>query len=126
MFDSFDTVIDRSKGKASSEISSSKNVGDLRRGALIICDSVKEVQILYTVLRNHPELKKILGPSPKIFKWDRADDDRPVKTIEPGTILIATNIGGRGLDLSVSDELNWNRGMHVIVQYLPTNERVSQ
>ena len=125
VFDTFDTVTDRSKDKASSD-APSKHVGDLRRGALIICDSVKEVQVLYTVLRNHPELKKVLGPSPKIYKWDRENDERPVKTIEPGTILIATNIGGRGLDLSVSEELKWNRGMHVIVQYLPTNERVSQ
>ena len=39
-------------------------------------------------------------------------------------IIIATNISGRGTDLRLTEEVKRNGGMHVILTYLPSNQRV--
>lgn len=42
---------------------------------------------------------------------------------KPGVITIVTNIGGRGLDIPVSDSAEEKGGLAVVVTHLPTNER---
>ncbi|CAF3235774.1 unnamed protein product [Rotaria socialis] len=46
------------------------------------------------------------------------------KELNPGDIIIATNIAGRGIDLSVDKLLEANGGLHVILSYMPGNLRI--
>ena len=44
--------------------------------------------------------------------------------LNSGDIVIATNISGRGTDYKTSEELEENGGLHVIISFLPCNQRV--
>lgn len=41
----------------------------------------------------------------------------------PGDVVIATNLAGRGTDIQTDDIEQWG-GMHVIVTFMPQNQRV--
>ncbi|CAF4461378.1 unnamed protein product [Rotaria magnacalcarata] len=48
------------------------------------------------------------------------------KELNPGDIIIATNIDGRGIDLSIDKLLEANGGLHVILSYIPGNLCIQQ
>ena len=54
------------------------------------------------------------------------EDDKATieKTLEIKKIIVATNWAGRGTDIKISDELESNGGLHVIVSFLPLNQRI--
>ena len=99
---------------------------DVRRAALIICESVRDANILYEVLPKHPELQQVLqmqhGDVIKYVVSYEAPEG--LKQLKPGMIVIGTNIIGRGTDFTLNPILEMNLGIHVITQFLPSNERV--
>ena len=46
------------------------------------------------------------------------------RKLEPGKVIVATNLAGRGTDLKISKELEENGGLHVIISFVPPNARV--
>jgi preprotein translocase subunit SecA len=46
------------------------------------------------------------------------------KDVTKGTIIVATNVAGRGTDINTNDIIELNGGMHVILGFLPDNQRV--
>ncbi|CAF1985650.1 unnamed protein product [Rotaria magnacalcarata] len=48
------------------------------------------------------------------------------KELNPGDIIIATNIAGRGIDLSIDKLLEANGGLHVILSCIPGNLCIQQ
>ena len=105
---------------------------------MIICEAIEDAQTLHTVLQVHPLLKLTLQ-SPQIVLYDRSYigslkdklrilPNAPASDPEKlglGTVVIGTNIIGRGTDVGISLELQRNGGIHLITQYLPSNERVA-
>jgi preprotein translocase subunit SecA len=55
------------------------------------------------------------------FKYFNPEKD---KKVTEGTIIVATNVAGRGTDINTNDIIELNGGMHVIVGFLPDNQRV--
>lgn len=89
-----------------------------KRSCLVICETIKDAKMVEDELRN-----KISNSDLKTFFFE--EDAHVTKTIvEPGTVLIATNIAGRGTDLETSKDLERNGGLHVCVAFLPCNKRV--
>ncbi|CAF1449711.1 unnamed protein product [Rotaria sordida] len=88
---------------------------DKRRAVLIICENVKSVLILKEYLSNS-------YPNAKVYK--SAYENFEIDQLNPGDIIIATNLAGRGTDLNTSNKLEENGGLHVITTYLPTNIRI--
>ena len=46
--------------------------------------------------------------------------------IPPGTIILSTNLSGRGADIQLSQELIENGGLHVILTFYPKSERIEK
>ena len=46
--------------------------------------------------------------------------------ITEGTIILSTNLAARGTDIKISQNLEKNGGLHVILTFFPINERVEK
>ena len=93
-----------------------------KRVILVICKTIEIVSILAN------ELKSKDYPEALIEKYQR-NDDTNFKLKEnycPGSIIFATNLAGRGTDIKLTDEVEKNGGMHVILTFLPDNQRVEE
>ncbi|RNA05091.1 pre translocase subunit, partial [Brachionus plicatilis] len=98
------------------------NESHAARADLVICSSIKQVYSIENEIKKEAKRAKI---NPKILKYrDEKDSHVTEQELKPGTILIATNISGRGTDLKTSTELERNGGLHVILAYMARNCRV--
>lgn len=89
---------------------------------LIICENINEVDAIQEKLKNIPELN---GSS--IERYSRNDNDEinaVQQLIDSRKIIIATNLAGRGTDFKLSQSAKEHGGLHVILTYLPDNQRV--
>ena len=88
------------------------------RSVLVICNSINEGKELYEILL------EIYEPE-NIMQYFTEDDNATIeKILEIKKIIVATNLAGRGTDIKISDELEHNGGLHVIVSFLPLNQRI--
>ena len=91
------------------------------QAALVVCEDMKTAAKLQTALT-----EDVCKPD-KVTMYTRSDKH----TIEgmdfgPGHIIIATNLGGRGTDVSVTDEVNASGGLFVLLTHFPSNRRVEK
>ena len=94
-----------------------KLVMEKNRSILLICNSIAKGQEFYELLNNIY--------TGKVLKYFTEDDENTVKNIlNGGKIIVATNLAGRGTDIKISDELERNGGLHVLLTFLPINQRV--
>lgn len=89
---------------------------DKGKAVLIICETIAD-------LINIEEQLKRFPVRIKIYK-DEDNSSITEEILEPGDIVIATNIAGRGTDFKTSSALKDNGGLHVITAFFPCNKRV--
>lgn len=89
------------------------------RSVLVIFRTIRELNLFKQKL----DTKKY-----KYFEYMNSNDDtnsEKLENIELGTIILATNLGGRGTDFKLNKNLIKNKGMHIILTFFTVNSRVS-
>jgi preprotein translocase subunit SecA len=51
---------------------------------------------------------------------------REIEKINPGEIIIATNLARRETDIKTDEKIEKNGGLHVIITFMPSNQRVEE
>ena len=95
-----------------------------QRAVLVIFKYIEDVINIYDLLIQN-------GVSPNcIIKYIRNDIEGEKEflrnEIRPYTIILSTNLAGRGTDIKISKELNKRNGLHVILTFLPFSERIER
>ena len=93
-----------------------------QRAILIIFKYIEEVDMIYKILLD------IGFEKGKIIKYTRNDinDQKNFLNdeINSGTIILSTNLSGRGTDIRISKLLEIKNGLHVILTFIPTSKRI--
>ena len=101
-------------------ITNSKSNGGEARCALVICQDIKTANMIAEEVQSKGTIKVTL--------YTRSDLSSTEGLLErefgQGEAVIATNLAGRGTDIKVSEEVNLNGGLFVLVTFLQMNRRV--
>ena len=96
------------------------------RAILVLFKYIDEVEKMKTFLYNNNDLKKNL----KIITFSRSDiiSEREFlnNQIDSKTIILSTNLSGRGTDIQLTRKVLDNGGLHVILTFMPISERVEK
>ncbi|KAM4651976.1 uncharacterized protein O3C94_014301 [Discoglossus pictus] len=91
------------------------------QAVLVVCEDVKtaeELQGKLMDLKTNPD---------KITLYTRNDKHNiEMKVFDSEEIILATNLGGRGTDIKVTEEVNHSGGLSVILTHFPPNKRVEK
>lgn len=92
------------------------------RAVLVICETIHSLKNIEQMIKT---LNSVNSVKCNIKTFPDEDSSKVTEAkIQPGDVVISTNIAGRGTDFKTSDELEANGGLHVIVAFLPCNKRV--
>ena len=94
------------------------------RAVLVIFQYINDADRMEKSLRNNRKKMKF-----NIILYSRIDkeEDKFLKyPIEPKIIILSTNLSGRETDIRISNKLNENGGLHVILAYEPFNLRIER
>ncbi|CAF3257667.1 unnamed protein product, partial [Rotaria socialis] len=107
------------------------------RSVLIICETVKDVDYIskYLVKRAMEDLQYdpnnfIYDSLKKPYIYKREHEEftfgQGNELLNCGTVIIATNLAGRGTDIKLEQKFVEAGGLHVIVTFLPNNCRIEE
>ena len=93
-----------------------------QRAILIIFKYIEEVDMIYKILLD------IGFEKGKIIKYTRNDinDQKNFLNdeINSGSIILSTNLSGRGTDIRISKLLEIKNGLHVVLTFIPKSKRI--
>ncbi|XP_070496221.1 uncharacterized protein [Chironomus tepperi] len=90
---------------------------DNNQSVLVICKTIQDTQLIQ---------KDIKVPKKRLLLYQRDTENLDIKKLEPGYVILSTNLAGRGTDIKSSEQLNNNGGLHVILTNLPDNSRIEE
>lgn len=96
---------------------------DKKRATLIICETVQDLRQLEKQLMQNVSAKDITTYEDE-HDAHKIESINKTGGIQPGTIVIATNIGGRGTDIKLSDIVKENGGLHVCTTFIASSSRI--
>jgi len=88
------------------------------RAALIICEDI------LTAMKVTEKMKELV--TTQVTTYIRSDSNVNLmdRKFQPGDVIVATTLAGRGTDICVSDEITHAGGIYVLVTFFPQNRRV--
>ena len=91
------------------------------RGILLLCETIVYCEEIYDKIKiNFPNYKliKIIGKDNEINLIQ--------KQIEPKTVIISTDVSGRGIEFKIDDKILRNGGLHIIFSFISGNSRTEE
>ena len=94
-----------------------------KRVVLVIFEYMSQVIEMGNYLDKHRKEFKL--ENTEIIPYYRSDIENTFleKQMKPNTVIISTNLSGRGTDIKINSEVKKNGGLHVIITFMPYNER---
>ncbi|XP_033853276.3 uncharacterized protein LOC117398398 isoform X1 [Acipenser ruthenus] len=89
------------------------------RAALVICESINKAYEVHAALKTH-----VSGQLKLYTRSDNNNLNILEDALNPGDVIVATNLAGRGTNIKVSDEVNESGGLFVVLTFLSQNARV--
>ncbi|PAA56524.1 hypothetical protein BOX15_Mlig033771g1 [Macrostomum lignano] len=89
------------------------------RPSLIVCEDINSADLIFEEVT-----RRCHGVKTK--KYVKNEDTKDELQVGPGDVIVATNLAGRGTDVKVSDDAETAGGLHVLVTFLPLNQRVEE
>ena len=97
-----------------------------KRVVLVIFEYIELVEQTYKLLYN--KRKDLKLEDTKLIKYTRSDIENKFldEEMRPNTVILSTNLSGRGTDIKINSKVKENGGVHVIITFMPYNERVEK
>ncbi|OCT68716.1 hypothetical protein XELAEV_18040004mg [Xenopus laevis] len=93
------------------------------QAVLVICEDMKTANELNKNLMELEDIAHLMN----ITMYTRSDKHTvEIKTFDSGSVILATNLAGRGTDIKVTEQVNCNGGLFVILTHFPSNRRVEK
>ena len=97
-----------------------QDILEQKRPVLIINENINTAEYINGLV------KKILSDKQIKLCIDNKSKHDEKRYLEDDEIIISTNLSGRGTDFKINDNIESRGGLHVIVTYIPINERVQE
>lgn len=100
------------------------------RKILVICNSIKEANILKEKLKTfkfeieNSEISQLTDNEIALYTRSDTDEKKNIDIQKDKRIFLSTNLGGRGTDLQTNKKEEEKGGLHVILTDMPSNYRV--
>ncbi len=95
------------------------------RAILIINEGIKISKIIYDNIKNTNSI--YIKNLKEYTRSDFQNHKIIINTIlNEGEVIVTTNLGGRGTDIKLSEDVDKNGGLHVILTFLPSNSRIEK
>jgi preprotein translocase subunit SecA len=97
-----------------------------KRVVLVIFEYMSQVVEMHKYLDSHRKDFKL--EDTEIISYFRSDIENKFleRQMKPNTVIISTNLSGRGTDIKINSEVKKNGGLHVIITFMPYNERIEK
>lgn len=97
-----------------------------KRVVLVIFEYMSQVEEMYNLLDINRDKFKL--QETEIISYFRSDKSNTFleKPMKPNTIILSTNLSGRGTDIKIDSKVKENGGLHVIITFIPYNERIEK
>ena len=96
------------------------------RVVLVIFEYMSQVMEMADYLKKNR--KKFKLDETKIIPYYRSDIENKFleRQMVPNTVIISTNLSGRGTDIKINEKVKKNGGLHVVLTFMPYNERTEK
>lgn len=103
-----------------------KYSANLQRVVLVLFEYMSQVKKMHQYLEEHRNEFELNNT--KIISYYRSDlkNEFLKRQMSPNTVILSTNLSGRGTDIKLDSEVKNNGGLHVIITFMPYNERVEK
>ena len=91
------------------------------QAALVICSDMNRAELIHDLLKERP------GQGQVPIKYWRDDiHSLPDSALKPKDVVISTALASRGTDIRLTESVNQNGGLHVLLTYLPKDSRTQR